>query len=265
MKKYHGCGNSFIITQYNKKFENLKFIKDICKDVDGFMMVKTNPLEMVLYNKDTSIAPMCGNGMRCFIHYCYDHNLLDSDENIVKTPSGNIYTKIIKKDSIQVYIGLNEEYYTYIDNKEYTNVPYIINDTTYKISLVNSGVWHGIVIPEDFEKALKDMVILREYPEFQEWLNIDIVKITEQNVFVKTLERGVGYTKACGTGVAATYQILKKLGIINDESVEITTEGGKIIAGKNNTGPYIIGPSVYEKDIYLGNIDELLEHYKNNA
>ena len=109
------------------------------------------------------------------------------------------------------------------------------------------------------------MVILREYPEFQEWLNIDIVKITDQEVFVKTYERGVGYTKACGTGVAATYQILKKLGIINDESVEITTEGGKIIAGKNNMGPYIIGPSVCEKDIYLGNIDELLEHYKNNA
>ena len=79
MKKYHGCGNIFIITTYNKKYENLNFIKDICKDVDGFMMVKTNPLEMVLYNKDTSIAPMCGNGMRCFIQYCYDHNLLESD------------------------------------------------------------------------------------------------------------------------------------------------------------------------------------------
>ena len=115
------------------------------------------------------------------------------------------------------------------------------------------------------DDEIKIVEVLREYAEFQEWLNIDIVKITEQNVFVKTLERGVGYTKACGTGVAATYQILKKLGITKEESLEITTEGGKIIAGKNNTGPYIIGPSVYEKDIYLGNIDELLEHYKNNA
>lgn len=265
MKKYHGCGNSFIITTYNKKYENLNFIKDICKDVDGFMMVKTNPLEMVLYNKDTSIAPMCGNGMRCFIQYCYDHNLLESDTNVVKTPSGNIYTKIINKDPFLVYVGLNEEYYTYIDNKEYTNVPYIINDTEYKISLVNSGVWHGIIIPDDFNKALEDAKILRELPEFKQWLNIDIIKITNEDIYVKTLERGVGYTKACGTGVAATYQILKKLGITEKDNIELTTDGGKIIAGKNETGPYIIGPSEFEKHIYLGNIDELLEHYKNNA
>ena len=255
MEKYHGCGNSFIITAYDKKYENREFIKNICYDVDGFMMVKTNPLEMVLYNKDTSLAPMCGNGIRCFIQYCYNHNIINENENTVKTPSGNIYTRIINKNPFLVYVGLNEEYYTYIDNKEYTKKTYIINDTKYEISLVNSGVWHGIVIPTDFEKALLDMIILREYPEFQEWLNIDIVKIENNNIFVKTLERGVGYTKACGTGVSATYHILKKLNIITTNEIDIYTEGGKITAGKDDS-PYIIGPSEFIEHIYLGNMDE---------
>ena len=137
-----------------------------------------------------------------------------------------------------------------IDNKEYTNVPYIINDTTYKISLVNSGVWHGIVIPEDFEKALKDMVILREYPEFQEWLNIDIVKITEQNVFVKTLERGVGYTKACGTGSCSSFITCYKLNKVNNNII-VKQELGDLNIYLEDGKIYMVGPACKVADIFF--------------
>lgn len=263
MKIYSGLGNNFIITMYNELFTNANFIINICNDynVDGIIMVKLNPLEMVIYNKDSSIANMCGNGIRCFINYCYDHNLLTSDENIVKTRSGNIYTKIINTDPFNVLVNMNEPNYIYTDNLEYTNYSVNVLDHTYQISLIECGVWHGIIIPSNFDEAINDAHIIREQQLFKDYLNIDLIRIENNKIYVKTLERGVGYTKACGTGVISSFLILKKLGIISDNSANIYTDGGILEAGVNNNTPYILGPSIKTEDIYLENIDELFKKY----
>lgn len=247
MKIYSGCGNTFLIGEYKNDLtvdEVLKRLENI--DVDGLMLVEKEPLTMHLYNKDGSIASMCGNGIRCFIHYCYDQNYLLSDENIVKTLSGNIYTKILDKTNFLVYVGMNEASFTYTDNKEYLEEEMCINSHLYKISLVNTGVWHGVIIPNSFNDALIDAKDIREYGRFKENLNVDLVSIDKIKniIYVKTYERGVGFTKACGTGVMATYIVLKKLGIINSSSIEIYTDGGKILTGIDKK-PFIIGESKY--------------------
>lgn len=246
MKIYSGCGNTFMIAQYDEKYDSIEIARSICKDeLDGFMLVKTNPLYMHLYNRDGSIASMCGNGIRCFIHYCYDHNLLKTNENIVKTPSGDIYTKIETINPFVVFVGMNKPTFTYTDNKEYFEKEIIIKNHKYNISLVNTGVWHGVIIPKDFNQALIDAKDIRNYELFKENLNVDLVKFSKEyvdGVYVKTYERGVGFTKACGTGSLATYIILKKLGLISSSSISIYTDGGKIIAGIEMC-PFIKGPS----------------------
>lgn len=74
--KYHGCGNDFIITDWELlKHKNIEdFVKHVCDrhtgiGADGCILVKQKPLEMVFYNADGSRAPMCGNGIRCFAKY----------------------------------------------------------------------------------------------------------------------------------------------------------------------------------------------------
>lgn len=65
--KYHGCGNDFIITDWELlKHKNIEdFVKHVCDrhtgiGADGCILVKQKPLEMVFYNADGSRAPMCG-------------------------------------------------------------------------------------------------------------------------------------------------------------------------------------------------------------
>ena len=79
--KYHGCGNDFIITDWellkDRSIED--FVLRVCDrhtgiGADGCILVKQKPLEMVFYNADSSRAPMCGNGIRCFAKYCYDED-----------------------------------------------------------------------------------------------------------------------------------------------------------------------------------------------
>ena len=75
--KYHGCGNDFILV--NEASFPLSILSDLIPKIcdrhtgigaDGFIMVKSDPLEMIYYNQDGSRAPMCGNGIRCFSKYC---------------------------------------------------------------------------------------------------------------------------------------------------------------------------------------------------
>ncbi len=243
MKIYSGCGNTFIITMYNKEYEDSEFIKKTCTNVDGFIMVKKEPLEMIIYNKDASLASMCGNGIRCFINYCYDKKILSNLENNVITKSGLIHTKIINLNPFLVYVKFNKENYIYIDGNTYVNYDVNVNNNLYKINLIECGVWHGVVIPANFDQALRDVSKIRELPLFKDYLNVDLINLDDNKIYVKTMERGVGFTKACGTGVISSYLILKKLGIIKDNIATIYTDGGIISVGVENDIPYIIGPS----------------------
>lgn len=60
---------------------------------DGMIVVKNNPLEMIFYNADGSRAPMCGNGIRCFAKYCFDHALVKQKKLDVLTQAGKKRSK----------------------------------------------------------------------------------------------------------------------------------------------------------------------------
>ena len=83
-EKYHGLGNDFLITEDLSIVGNSELIKSVCNRYtgigsDGLIIVKKDPLEMIFYNQDGTRGEMCGNGIRCFSYYCYNHNLLDSN------------------------------------------------------------------------------------------------------------------------------------------------------------------------------------------
>lgn len=236
MEIYSGCENTFIICMYQSQKDHAAYAQMVCKNkIDGFMMVKTTPLEMVLYNQDGSLASMCGNGIRCFIEYCYRHHIIQEEENMVLTPSGRIDTKIVNLSPFMVYVRMNEPIFTYIDNRIYLDEPIVVNNHIYKISLVHTGVWHGIILPDDFKQALEDAPLIRNLPLFKEYLNLDIIMITN-DIYVKTYERGVGFTKACGTGVMASFVILEKLKLLTCNQIAVRTDGGYIEAGRNEKG-----------------------------
>lgn len=247
MRAYHGCGNSFVITQYESSLDNPEKAKAICQHTyDGFILVKENPLEMVIYNQDGSLANMCGNGIRCFIHYCYDHKIINEFVNNVLTGSGIVKTIITSEHPFMVKVFMNEEQDNYLEKVNFPT-QLDVNHHHYNAYLMNTGVWHMVIFPDCFEEAIDDAFDIFYLPIFQQKFNIDFVKNTNGQIYVKTYERGVGFTKACGTGVMATYLTLKKINNDLANEVEITTDGGIIRAGKSEDGPFIIGPSICTK------------------
>lgn len=243
MEIYSGCGNTFVITKYQQELDNKEVAKKICKDIyDGFILVRENPLEMIIYNQDGSIANMCGNGMRCFICYCYKHNIITNKENTVLIDHKLINTKIVSNDPFMVYVSMNKETYGFMNDNEFIK-EIEVNNHKYKVYCVNTGVDHGILIPTNYDECIDDIELIYNSKTFIRNINLDIVKISDV-IINKTYERGIGFTKACGTGAIATFLVLSKLNIINQKEIEVHVDGGIIKAGLDENGPYILGPAV---------------------
>ena len=53
---------------------------------DALLVVKNSDIcdvEMVYYNSDGSRGDMCGNGLRCFVKFVYDNNIVRKEDKII--------------------------------------------------------------------------------------------------------------------------------------------------------------------------------------
>ena len=173
-------------------------------DVDGLIVVKIDPVCMFFYNKDGSEAKMCGNGIRVLMHYLYDRYGIYTHLD-VKTGSGLYTCEVLNKEPFISSVGLGiGEIKDNIINKSIK-----IKEKEFIVTLFELGVPHLIVISEDFIEDEKYILDLFNYPLFNKEVNINLVKPLSKNIFeVLTYERGVGFTKSCGTGAASSAYIL---------------------------------------------------------
>ncbi len=103
--KMHGAGNDFVFLDCLKSnVDNLAGIaKRLCDrrfgiGADQLLTVhpsKVGDFKMEIYNADGSQVEMCGNGIRCFAKYVYDHGITQKQDLEVETLAGIIRPKIV--------------------------------------------------------------------------------------------------------------------------------------------------------------------------
>lgn len=69
--------------------------------------------------------------------------------------------------------------------------------------------------------------------------------VNEQELTVRTYERGVGWTLACGTGCCASYAVAKETGKISADQVVVHLEQGDLMISGEDT-IQMAGPAVHE-------------------
>lgn len=263
--KLHGIGNDFIAI--DGRYDNIdsndygEFAKLVCHrkfsvGADGILVVKNSDnadIEMVYYNCDGSRAAMCGNGLRCFVKFVYDNNIVRKEEFDVYTLDGIKRVKINLKnneiDSIKVNMGKG----SFIPN----NIPVITNkdkfinekvkilDKEFYISSINTGVPHAVILVDEIimEDVLKYGREIEKYKIFPKGTNVNFVKVIDKNnINVDTWERGCGYTLGCGTGMTASAVICNYLDKVG-KSVNVTSKGGSVKIDIEDF-VYMTGPSV---------------------
>ncbi len=251
--KLNGQGNDFILIDATVKKINLSKdqIVEMCDrnfgiGADGLILLRTSrlsDLKMEYYNKDGSVAEMCGNGIRCVARFAYEKKLVKNENIDIETIAGikNIFLEIENKKvgNIKVNMGSPEFRPENIPVKiknedEVFNYKINIGSRNFYINCVSIGNPHCVIFLEDGESLENFPVskwgpLLENCPVFPNKINVEFVKIeSSRQLNMRVWERGVGETLACGTGACAAGICTLKLKKIKGSKVIVNLPGGKL-------------------------------------
>lgn len=250
-EKYHGTGNDFIIFEISQGFDPSKLAQKVCNrhfgiGSDGMMLVEHSDIadvKMVFYNADGSIAPMCGNGIRCFAKYVYDHNIVDGKEFKVETLAGimKVQLESDEQQCTQVTINLG---FPNFDNVA-GEVILKVDESSFELSTLTMGTLHSVIFTDDLEGLDIDRYgrAIENHSLFPLKINVNFVEVVDaSNIKVSTFERGVGRTLSCGTGSAAS-AIVSNLKGFTHKKVNVHVPGGSLIIEAKDEGVFMTGPA----------------------
>ncbi|CAM3059127.1 diaminopimelate epimerase [Streptobacillus felis] len=257
-EKYSGLGNDFIITKEELSIEEVVKYCERRKSIgaDGIIILKKKEENyyMHFYNADGSLASMCGNGIRCYVHYLYNHNLVSKDDEIlIDTLSGIKKIRIINDDKNDFWVSVDMN--KAINTTEIKEIKAL--DRKFEYIYTFTGTDH-VVIYIDKEDLNEEFVIkygknIEQNKEvFPKGTNVNFVYVKNMDeVEIMTFERGAGLTLACGTGASAVGYISNKLGKTN-EKIKAKLLGGNLEIELKNDTIYMNGPSEL---IYKGSVE----------
>ena len=214
--KMNGAGNDFVM------IDNLEMglqltpeqIQKICHrqrgiGADGVLLLRLAKGDADLgwdfFNQDGSVGEMCGNGARCFARFAQRH--LDGRKSLsFETLAGVIEASV---DGESVTVGLTPPQDFRIGDRIGTSSGEL------EIHSVNTGVPHAVLFVEDTDKAMVSELghEIRHHDHYSPTgTNVNFVQLTgDDSIRVRTYERGVGETLACGTGVSAAALVTARL------------------------------------------------------
>lgn len=237
--KYHSCENTFLITNYNKKNDYSAIAKKYCSDTDGLIVFKNDPVEMLYYNKDGTRALMCGNGIRCLMHYLYDTFNIYKYQKI---KSGDNYYNCSIISTTPMIISVNLGIGEIVSNLYNKTIK--VDKKEYVIHCINLGVNHLVIKSSNLNDDILNVEKLYTNELFNKEYNVNLVHVINQNSFeIITYEKGVGFSKSCGSGAAASAYVLHtEYGL--DKNLIAISQGG-ILKVDIEEEIILTGPTTY--------------------
>lgn len=251
--KYHGCGNDFIVCEHQDNINYPELTRNICNrytgiGADTFIEIDSKNKKIRFYNADGSVAPMCGNGIRCAAAYLKQYGGVVSEEVDIITDSGvrKVYYKENNLYSINMgFPSFNKEDIDLDYEKDILfNEDFEYNNKIYNLNALFFTTHHLVIQVDDLNISDDVGEYFCKHPMFKKMINVDFVKIIDENTIIqKTYERGCGWTKACGSGATSSVCVFQKKGLLK-ETVKVIFEYGELIISKQNDGYYMMGPAV---------------------
>ncbi|KAF0202776.1 MAG: diaminopimelate [Bacteroidetes bacterium] len=231
--KFHGTGNDFIMIdgrQWNKAFPP-DLITQLCDrhtgvGADGLIIINEIEgfdFEMIYFNSDGSLAKMCGNGARCSAAFAYLSGICGTTSRFMAGDGSHTaqITEILQTEWL-VEVSIND-----------VEIPELAGST----AEINTGTSHLVILTPDHSKTdvMAEGRKIRFSEKYaKEGININWLSISENQLSVRTYERGVeAETLSCGTGVTASAIFAAiHTGKLN---WEVLTKGGPLWVSMNIT------------------------------
>ncbi|MCL1949971.1 MAG: diaminopimelate epimerase [Turicibacter sp.] len=251
---YEGLGNTFCVVDAVEGEDYSALAPLLCNRFkrDGLIVVKTSPLEMVFYNQDGSQSPMCGNGIRCFAKYVQDEGLVSEDSYHVETLAGTMKVEVQSRDPFMCKINMGRPVFSNCLTKVADDLPLLnrqleVDGQVVDVNIVFMGTIHTVLFVEDAVAMVGSPLgeKICNHPLFLEHTNVNFVQaVNPSEIVVRTFERGVGWTKACGTGCCASVVIARRHGLVTGK-VKVRLELGDLFV-EGDDEVFMTGPATFE-------------------
>lgn len=265
--KMNGLGNDFVVIDARKSgitltAEQMRMISNRDNQETGGcdQILIIHPAQggadvfMQIFNADGGEVEACGNGVRAVSVYLLQRD--DWAECTIGTRGG----------LLSCFAGIVEggiSFSTVTMPPPQFNGRAKLHSSLPEAFLVNVGNPHAVFFfADDDERDLEDLA--KTYGEelehdklFPNRANINFARINKNNesdiyIELRTWERGVGLTQACGTGACATASIAMNEGLVDLVLTEIHQAGGVLtISQLPSRQITMIGEAQFEFDIML--------------
>ncbi len=269
--KMHGLGNDFVVADATRSplpsVEQIRFLADRREGVgcDQVLMAvrpgaADRDLGVVIFNADGSRAAQCGNGMRCMAVFARERGLVASDEIRFETPGGCVLATVGGAGSVRVRLGvprLEPGEIPIAASRRAASYRLDIGDDEVRFAAVSMGNPHAVVRVPDVAVASVARVgaALQANPFFPEGVNVGFAQVVARDrLRLRVFERGVGETRACGSGACAAVVAGRLSGAL-DERTQVDLPGGRLRIEWEGEGEavWMTGPTawVFDSEIEL--------------
>lgn len=238
LQKWHGAGNDFLVEvseHGSAPWWDAERTRAVCNrttgiGADGLILATIgSEVAMVLYNADGSIAEMSGNGIRCLA------------AAVRRTTGATWDTLDIETESGTRTVSLKME-----DTSGYGSV--VMGEVTFGETLPGTlGVAYvgnpHVVVRDDpkWTDAMREE-LAESLSSTMDGANIEFLTVeSDDHVAIKVMERGVGWTEACGTGSCAVVAVAHRDEMCGTD-VTVDNAGGALQVTLDGAGVTLRGP-----------------------
>ena len=246
--KVHGSMNTFYMFESAERDDFAQIaiqLSELDQDIDGILVILPSSVahaKMRVFNNDGSEASMCGNGLRCVARYVCERDGVQ--EAVVETMKASLRVKKEEtlNEGIETYaveispvsFSLSSLPMSYEGHSEWVQKPLPFISETIPFSAVAVPNPHLIgIVPPELQKGTSHQQkwaqhFNEENDYFSDGVNVSYVTPMEGGIFVRTYERGVGFTNACGTAMTASALISCMAGLVPYGDVSVYNPGGMV-------------------------------------
>lgn len=204
------------------------------------------------YNADGTIAEQCGNGCAAAVAFLHKHKLHLDTKLQIETSSRITKCSVISSDTkncytIDVDLGLprlqpKEVPFLCERQRDIYELKIPSQDTPLHLSIFSLGNPHAVIVVPNVDLAPLDTVgpQIQQHDAFPNSTNVEVLEIQDDtNCNLRIFERGVGETRACGTGAAAALIAGRLRGLLS-HTVYVKMPGGTVRVQWEGTGNPVI-------------------------
>lgn len=263
--KYQGLGNDFVIMDGRSgppMDPNGTQVRQLCDrrlgiGADGVILAlppqQGGDLRMRIFNGDGSEPEMCGNGIRCLARFVADQQQGACPATLaIETMAGLMRTTLQDRGEVTVDMGEPRlepaaiPTTLGIGSRQVVAERLLVAGQVLEVTAVSMGNPHVVIPVGDVDQVDLEQLgpALETHPAFPNRTNVHVLQVLgDRQLRLRTWERGVGATMACGTGACAALVAARLLGLSQRKAQVVLPGGPLTIDWRDDRRVFMTGPA----------------------